>query len=376
MKVLGIDGGNVPGFCKRRQVARREEVDAGDPQCRAQLRRSPRSVGEEPEQVEGDLVAALLQETRNAFGKRLGESIKLPLPHLLGLLLVDGESLLRGTGELLVLELLQDEVNRLLVHIMDLFPSHGRECVDEAIAADATHVALAGRGETAPFVPVRPLDHLRLYGIAVDVGRNIHQLALLVRHVLAHAEARLPHRSRVDATAIIGHGRVLLERLHEGAHIVHAAEEPLAEPLPAGLVVQPGIHLPFLADLGKSIARIKRGDTVEQFLIAQLRRLGQMDEQVEVVAHEAIRQNLDAGKLRHAPQPLDEARTLLVSQVERAVRDPTDQVITTIRLEIAQSPHARIIAYSATTPPLLHHHWGQSLAHSPLGGSHHWGMRL
>ena len=89
MKVLGIDGGNVPGFCKRRQVARREEVDAGDAHCRAQLRRSTRSVGEEPEQVEGDLVAALLQGTRNAFGKRLGESIKLPLPHLPGLLLVD-----------------------------------------------------------------------------------------------------------------------------------------------------------------------------------------------------------------------------------------------------------------------------------------------
>ena len=54
-------------------------------------------------------------------------------------------------------------------------------------------------------------------------------------------------------------------------------------------------------------------------------------------------------------------RTLIVSQVERAVRDPTDQVITTIRLEIAQSSHARIIAYSTTTPPLLHHHWGQHL---------------
>ncbi len=82
-----------------------------------------------------------------------------------------------------------------------------------------------------------------------------------------------------------------------------------------------------------------------------------MDEQVEMVAHEAIRQNLDAGKLRHAPQPLDEARTLLVSQVERAVRDPTDQVITTIRLEIAQSSHAAHYSifrnYSTTpTPPL------------------------
>ena len=42
------------------------------------FRRSPRSVGEEPEQVEGDLVAALLQETRNAFGKRLGEMPECP----------------------------------------------------------------------------------------------------------------------------------------------------------------------------------------------------------------------------------------------------------------------------------------------------------
>ena len=87
-------------------------------------------------------------------------------------------------------------------------------------------------------------------------------------------------------------------------------------------------------------------------------RLGQMDEQVEVVAHEAIRQNLDAGKRRHEPQPLDEARTLLVSQVERAVRAPSDQVITTISLEIAQSSHAAYSSifrnYSTTpTPPLV-----------------------
>ena len=91
-----------------------------------------------------------------------------------------------------------------------------------------------------------------------------------------------------------------------------------------------------------------------------------MDEQVEVGAHAAIRQNLDAGKLRHAPQPLDEARTLLVSQVERAVRDPTDQVIATIRLEIAQSSHdAHYIIfrnYSTT------HHWCQTLTKSTWAG--------
>ena len=39
----------------------------------------------------------------------------------------------------------------------------------------------------------------------------------------------------------------------------------------------------------------------------------------EVVAHEAIRQNVDAGKLRHAPKQFDEARLLLVIQEERAV---------------------------------------------------------
>ena len=70
---------------------------------------------------------------------------------------------------------------------------------------------------------------------------------------------------------------------------------------------------------------------------------------------------VSAGKLRHAPQPLDEARTLIVSQVEHAVRDPTDQVITTIRLEIAQSSHAAhyIIFRNYSTT----HHWCQTLTH-------------
>ena len=65
-----------------------------------------------------------------------------------------------------------------------------------------------------------------------------------------------------------------------------------------------------------------------------------MDEQVEVVAHEAIRQNLDAGKLRHAPQPLDEARALVLRQEERTMRDPTDQVIAPVSAEMSPFPHA------------------------------------
>ena len=88
--------------------------------------------------------------------------------------------------------------------------------------------------------------------------------------------------------------------------------------------------------------------------------------------------------IRPLPGPADvsppETRTLLVSQVERAVRDPTDQVITTIRLEIAQSSHAAHYSisrnYSTTpTPPLgsdprpltiaqarLHRPFGEDLA--------------
>ena len=71
---------------------------------------------------------------------------------------------------------------------------------------------------------------------------------------------------------------------------------------------------------------------------------------------------VSAGKLRHAPQPLDEARTLIVSQVEHAVRDPADQVITTIRLEIAQSSHAAhyIIFRNYSTT----HHWCQTTANA------------
>ena len=78
----------------------------------------------------------------------------------------------------------------------------------------------------------------------------------------------------------------------------------------------------------------------------------------EMVAHEAIRQNLDARKLRHAPQPLDEARTLLVSQVERAVRDPIDQVTLLIELSDCVKTARRYISFPhenalATSSPIM-----------------------
>ena len=61
-------------------------------------------------------------------------------------------------------------------------------------------------------------------------------------------------------------------------------------------------------------------------------RLGQMDEQVEVVAHEAIRQHLHAGKRRNAPKPFDEARLLLVIQEECAVGNAADQMAALVGL--------------------------------------------
>lgn len=60
---------------------------------------------------------------------------------------------------------------------------------------------------------------------------------------------------------------------------------------------------------------------------------------VEVVAHEAIRQHLHAGKRRNAPKPFDEARLLLVIQEERAVGNATDQMAALVGLEVAQRPH-------------------------------------
>ena len=53
--------------------------------------------------------------------------------------------------------------------------------------------------------------------------------------------------------------------------------------------------------------------------VARLRKRRQIARREEVVAHEAMRQNLDAGKLCHAPKSFDEARFLLVNQEERAV---------------------------------------------------------
>ena len=65
-----------------------------------------------------------------------------------------------------------------------------------------------------------------------------------------------------------------------------------------------------------------------------------VDEDVEVVGHEAVRKDLDAGKGDRAPEQVDEARALVLRQEERTMRDPTDQETAPVGAEMSPFPHA------------------------------------
>ena len=53
---------------------------------------------------------------------------------------------------------------------------------------------------------------------------------------------------------------------------------------------------------------VKRADAVHELVVRQLAGIWHVDEDVEVIAHEAIRQHRHAGKRRNAPKPFNEAR--------------------------------------------------------------------
>ena len=84
---------------------------------------------------------------------------------------------------------------------------------------------------------------------------------------------------------------------------------------------------------------ISRADAGQELVVRQLAGIRHVDEDVEVIAHEAIRQHLHVGKRRNAPKPFDEARLLLVIQEERAVGNAADQMAALVGLEVAQRPH-------------------------------------
>ena len=79
------------------------------------------------------------------------------------------------------------------------------------------------------------------------------------------------------------------------------------------------------------------------------RNIGQ---NVEVVVHHAVCENVDAGEVRHAPHPLDKARALLLAQVERAVGDAADEMVTPVGCEIPRPSHAAYYSMIPATPPL------------------------
>ena len=156
----------------------------------------------------------------------------------------------------------------------------------------------------------------------------------------------------MDASAVVGHRRGLLERLHELARAPHPAQIALAEALPAVHTADLPQELPLLLDLGQGRPGVKRADAGQELVVRQLAGIRHVDEDVEVIAHEAIRQHLHAGKRRNAPKSFDEARLLLVIQEERAVGNTADQMAALVGLEVAQRSHGvhyTIISCNPTT---------------------------
>lgn len=100
---------------------------------------------------------------------------------------------------------------------------------------------------------------------------------------------------------------------------MHPPKEPLAEADSPSVVLRLDNPLPVPKDLRQPLPRIEHPDAREQVLVRQGRRLGDVDEEMEMVAHDAVRQNLHAGKARDAPKPVDKARALLFREEERAV---------------------------------------------------------
>ena len=86
---------DVARLRKRRQVAGREEVRAGDSESRAQFGRTPRAVRQLFQDVVRHLVTALLQNVRDSLGHVLLEAGDIPPSCLLLLLIIDRRPLLR-----------------------------------------------------------------------------------------------------------------------------------------------------------------------------------------------------------------------------------------------------------------------------------------
>ena len=86
---------DVARLRKRRQVAGREEVRAGDSESRAKFGRTPRAVRQPLQDVVRHLVTALLQQMRDTVWQGLLKPGEIPPPRLPLLLIIHRETLLR-----------------------------------------------------------------------------------------------------------------------------------------------------------------------------------------------------------------------------------------------------------------------------------------
>ena len=118
------------------------------------------------------------------------------------------------------------------------------------------------------------------------------------------------------------------------------------------LVPQPR---PLAEYLRKRRLAVERVDPAEDLLVADLLRLGNVDEDVEMVRHDRIRENDDAAEILDPAQKLNRPRLLVVIKKKRLMCQPADQVIAAAILYKPRLSHVeKCITKLITMSMLLH----------------------
>ncbi len=336
--MFGIGSDDEPLLQQRREVIPVEVNPASDSDRRAKRRRLHGTFGQERQDLLDDRRVAALQ-LQGESPRRVQPGIRLRrrrirlaarrrLPFRLPL-----RPLGLARGE----DLDHRLAHRLLVAVADHVPVVGIP-VHERIAASSLLVALHRRSEAAPRVVLRTLDDPGLPGVDVDVRRSPpHDLGL--RLVVALVVAPFEHRAVVVMATVEGHREVLLERAHERRRIPHPPHEGIAVFAEARHVSlrrsralqQVGFLVletfPRAENLRKRSLAIEGVDATEDLPVVDLLRFGHVDEDVEVIRHDRIREHHDAAELLHATQEPDRPRLLLVIQKERPMCQTADQMV-------------------------------------------------
>ena len=98
--------------------------------------------------------------------------------------------------------------------------------------------------------------------------------------------------------------------------------------------------VPLLHNLPEPGVGVQRGNAPDDFRIAQRFRTADVDEDVEMVRHDAVCQEPHAGEAGCPSYEVHEARALLLVKEERTVGDATDQVIAAVWKIYSAKSHA------------------------------------